>query len=119
MTKSHAPAGGATGTLMQTSLFARFVSFRFFTPAQFLTVGIPGGAVPTTTKTVLLWLGCSVRVGLVHVMLGGPEGQLQPPAVLGLNSVGVKPEGRLSVTVVVGGHGAPPTLVTLTTKANG
>jgi hypothetical protein len=68
---------------------------------------------------MLLWLGCSVNVVLLQTMPGGPEGQVQPSAVLGLNEVTKKPMGRLSVTVVVGAQGPLPTLVTLTTKAKG
>jgi hypothetical protein len=68
---------------------------------------------------MLLWPGCSVNVELVQMMPGGAV-QLQG-GVLGLNPDAdtVKPEGRVSVTVVVGGHGKLPTLVTVTTNANG
>jgi hypothetical protein len=45
--RSHLSTGGATGTPMQTSLFAGLVSWGCFTPAQFLTE-VPGGAVTLT-----------------------------------------------------------------------
>ena len=69
------------------------------------------------SNTTLFWSGCSA-VELVQMMLGGaPHTHV---GVLGLNPDGdtVKPEGRVSVTVVVGGHGTLPTFVTVTTNAN-
>src|SRR3990170_4403674 len=102
---------------MQASLFARLVSWGFFTPAQFLTE-VPGGAatLPRMLTTVLVWVGWRVRVGLVHVIAVVPT-QAQPSAALGVRPPTVMPLGRVSVTVVVGAQSPLSTFLTLITKA--